>query len=153
MFKQHKCGSIVHAHWQIITTPFVPSSVDVGYSVPAICQFAMMSRQLSSFKPSVKSGCSQTRDWGTCASTRKFTTSSASPTCHFSLARNLLLNSIVEGATDKSCKTPQALRSLRWLPSAGFGTNRRTSTGKFDCFHVQQDCDGHLKWEGFFKNP
>lgn len=35
VFKQHKCGSIVHAHWQIITTPFVPSSVDVGYSVPA----------------------------------------------------------------------------------------------------------------------
>ena len=30
VFKQHKCGSIVHAHWQIITTPFVPSSVDVG---------------------------------------------------------------------------------------------------------------------------
>jgi len=29
VFKQHKCGSIVHAHWQIITTPFVPSSVDV----------------------------------------------------------------------------------------------------------------------------
>eukprot|EP00418_Pyrodinium_bahamense_P028658 CAMPEP_0179137932 /NCGR_PEP_ID=MMETSP0796-20121207/65836_1 /TAXON_ID=73915 /ORGANISM="Pyrodinium bahamense, Strain pbaha01" /LENGTH=300 /DNA_ID=CAMNT_0020837161 /DNA_START=21 /DNA_END=923 /DNA_ORIENTATION=+ len=28
VFKQHKCGSLMHAHWQIITTPFVPSSVE-----------------------------------------------------------------------------------------------------------------------------
>ena len=26
-FKQHKCGSLVHAHSQLITTPFVPSNI------------------------------------------------------------------------------------------------------------------------------
>ena len=46
VFKQHKCGSIVHAHWQIITTPFVPSSVDA----PSLRAFLLSSQlPLTSF--------------------------------------------------------------------------------------------------------
>ena len=88
----------MHAHWQIITTPFVPSSVDVARCIKII---------KGQVKPFWKLSSSHL---GFNGLTKKKPKSSP------------------RGAAHSGRTAAAALRSMCWLPSAGLGTHGRNLT-------------------------